>query len=786
MDERQNTNISGEPSGGEAQKNKKRARPRGMMLRCGAVLVIFVVASAALGLRLAQLQVDEAAEWEAMAGRQQLANISIAPMRGNIYDVSGRLLAQSAAVWTIEASPDVLNQSNVKNSTETDPARVAAQQFALIFDLDEEELYEELSDEKSYYFKIIGKIEKPLADEVREMCAHYNIKGIYLTEDTKRYYPYENVASTILGFVGNDNNGLEGLEQEYEEVLAGVPGRRTAVRDPWGNEIDAGVQGVQYPAQDGNSVFLTLDVEIQRSLEKYLADAVEKHNARQRGFAIAMDVNTGAILGLAVWPSYNPNLPYDILDIRALSTLELLPPGSQQYSEAQGLARTLQWRNKALADTYEPGSVFKIITAAAALDSGIYTENDVFNCGAQIMIDGWDRPITCAGDPPTNHGTPTLRQALIDSCNVAMIRMSAGMGEEVWYNYLQAFGLTEPTGVDLPGEPSQNSMNNLVYDTSEMGPVELASCSFGQSNKYTAVQMITAVAAAVNGGNLLQPYIVDRIVDPAGNVVQQNEPVIKRQVISPEVSAQLCSILEELVSTTTNGKHAYVAGYHVGGKSGTSQKLDVMLQQQREDAFISSFVGFAPADAPQIAVLMALDEPEDNSGRNNYFGGRMVGPSVGSVIRESMQILGIEPNYVTDDELARSTVAVPGVVGSTLADAQSAIASRNLTYRMIGDGDTVIGQSPGAYSQIPYSGEVVLYTDASMPQQTVVMPDVIGTTAANALQQLRGIGLNVLMDGAPDGSAVRVETQSIEASSSVPIGTVVNIRMVDTTSVSHD
>lgn len=759
------------------KNNNPKNQP--MLLRSLALVVAFILAGGGLSLRLSQLQIDQAAEWEARASRQQLANVDIVPKRGNIYDANMKLLAQSATVWTVTSSPEALNQSVLRNTEAKDPAQFAATELSRILELDQAELLEKFSDKKKMYYKVKSKIEKPLADEIRALCDEYGLRGIYLTEDTKRYYPYETMASTVLGFVGEDNVGLEGIERWYDETLAGTPGRTVMVKDAWGREIATNNESTVYPAENGRNLVLTLDSEIQRAVERQLEAAVVKNNARQRGFCIVMDVNTGAILALAVYPSYNPNKPYDILDPRALEELALLPEGSDEYIELQGQARTLQWRNKALADTYEPGSVLKVITAAAALDSGIYHQDDKFACGGTYYLQEGQKPFSCAGDPPTNHGYPTLREALIESCNISFIHMSAGMGKDVWYNYIKAFGLTEPTGVDLPGEPSKKSMQNLVYSEDRMGPFELASVSFGQSNKYTAVQMIAAISASVNGGNLMQPYIVDREVDDSGNVIKQYSPVIKRQVISPDTSAQICDILEELVTDTPNGRHAYVAGYRVGGKSGTSEKLEIMVQENRNDAFISSFVGFAPADNPDVAVLMMLDEPEDTT-MGNYFGGRMVGPYVGEVLRECLDIRGFEPSYGTESERARTTVSTPKVTETDLARARVELNNKNLTYHVVGNGDTVIGQMPAPHTDIPYGGEVVLYTEAGVSQEMVTVPDLSMRSPQPAVELLRGLGINVLTTGAPDdGQGVLVTGQSIEAHTTVPRGTVIVLTLED-------
>ncbi|MDL2253388.1 PASTA domain-containing protein [Ruminococcaceae bacterium OttesenSCG-928-I18] len=758
------------------KKENKAQRP--MLLRCAAIGTVFVLAAAALSMRLFQLQVDEASEWQARASNQQLANIPIEPVRGVIYDSNMRVLAQSATVWTVEAAPNVLAQSKVAQ----DAAKVASRELAALLELDEAELLENLSDEESMYYRVKAKIEKPLADQVREMCEIYELSGIYLRQDSKRFYPYEELAATVLGFTDADGSGIEGLESYYNEQLAGTPGRSMAVRNAWGGEIPTGDEGDVHPAEDGQNIVLTIDVDIQQVAESYLRSAVEYHEAKERGMVVVMDVNTGAILAMATSPAYNPNEPYEIYDEATRAAVEALPEGIEQTT-AQGEARTKQWRNKALADTYEPGSVLKVITAAAAVDSGVYSPDSTFHCGSVINVQ--DREFHCAQN--TAHGTETLSQALIDSCNVSFVQMSAGMGPHVWYDYVNAFGLTEPTGVDLPGEPNERSIDNLLYSEDQLGPVELASCSFGQSNKYTALQMITAVSAAVNGGNLVQPHIVSQIQDAQGNVIETIDPPARRQVISPETSAFIASTLEELVTSTPNGQNAYVAGYHVGGKSGTSQKLELLTQEGRQE-YISSFLGFAPANDPEIAVLVVLDESNDPHApvERTWFGGRLAGPAAGNIIRETLQIRGVEPQFEGEEGQSRSTVSCPRLVDSELTSANVTLNQEGLTGVVVGGGTTVVAQCPEAYTQIPEGGQVVLYTDPASPQEMVRVPDLTGKNAKNAIDTLQNLGLNVLTTGAPDhGENVQVERQDVTPDTDLPKGSVVTLTMHDITVVAE-
>lgn len=760
------------------QNGPKKEQP--ILLRCVTVGVAFVIFAGALGFKLSQLQIDEVDTWRARANNQQLDNVPIEPDRGTIYDINMKPMAKSATVWTVEASPDVLNKSKLdkKVTAETNPARLAAEELSKILDLDEGELYDKLKDKKKKYAKIKAKIEKPKADEVREVCKKYNLAGISLTEDSKRFYPYESLASTVLGFTNTDGDGVEGLESWYNEELKGTAGRSVALRNPWGGEINVGEKAMDYPPENGYSLVTTIDVEIQQVLEKYLAAAVTEHQARERGMGIVMNVNTFEIYGMATITSYDPNNPYEIFDPVKKAEIEAVAD-EEERNKLTGEARMLQWRNKALADTYEPGSVFKVITAAAAMDSGAFTEHSPFNCTSEIVIG--DRTYHCAQNKA--HGAIDTRQALIKSCNTSFIKMAEGMGVHTWYSYLNAFGMTEPTGVDLGGEPSQRAINNLVHAEKNMGAVELASSSFGQSNKYTALQMISAVSAAVNGGNLMQPHFVKQILDSEGNVVENIQPVVKRQVISPETSAILCSAMEELVSGTEFGSSAYVAGYHVGGKSGTSQKLEILNKENRE-AYISSFLAFAPANKPEIAVLIALDEPEDNSGLGTYFGTRLAGPTAANVIQESLKILGVEADISSEEEAARQTISTPKLTERDVESATATLTQEGLEAVIVGEGKTILAQSPAAYTQIPNGGQVFLYTESETTQENITVPDFNRQSAKAAIESARKLGFNVLTTGAPDSaSGVVVGKQDLEPGTEVVKGSIIKLTMVDTTSV---
>ncbi|MFV0412060.1 MAG: penicillin-binding transpeptidase domain-containing protein [Oscillospiraceae bacterium] len=745
-------------------------------MRSGVIFIAFLLVAIYIAGNLSILQVVEASEWQAKANEKQLVSATINPKRGTIYDSEMRELAESAPVWTISIAPNLLAKSALKNTAELDPARLAAQQLAALLELDEETIYQNISDKESLYYPINVKMSRELTDQVEALYTQYGLRGISTIETSKRYYPYEDMAASVLGFMNSDGTGVYGLEAQYEDILKGTPGRTISSR---AGEIPGEVDSKTYPAEDGGSLVTTINVDIQQSLEEHLSAAVAKYNATERGMGIVMDVNTGAILAMATKGDFNPNDPYYISDETLRNTIEAMPDGDEK-TQARANAWYRQWRNKAIADTYEPGSVLKVITAAAALDSGTYTADSLFTCTG--AYDVADRTIGCAGG--VAHGTITLREALIVSCNISFIQVAQGLGVSTWYDYINAFGLTEPTGIDLPSEPSQNSLNTVVYSENAMGPVQLASCAFGQSNKYTALQMITAVSTAVNGGNLVQPHLVSEILDAQGNVTQEINPSPKRQVVSEETSAALRGIMEDLVSNTSgSGRNAYVAGYHVGGKSGTSQKLELLAEDETNEKYISSFVGFAPANDPQIAVLIVLDEPHDDSPLQNYFGGRLAGPTVGSVISETVKILGIAPDYESG-EMTRTTISTPNLLEKDVSSDIVTLNGSGLSYKTMGSGATVLGQYPTAGSPIPRGGQVILYTDGSVLEQRTVMPDLSSKNAKVAIDTLRSLGLNVLAEGASeDGGNVVVISQSVEAGQEIPLGTVVTLTFQDVSAI---
>jgi len=700
---------------------------------------------------MVNIQIINYEDYKAKASSIQLRDTKISPKRGTIYDANMKVLAQSATVWTVFVSPA---------ESDDDQHYRIAEKLEEILGADKERTLTKLQNHNSYYEVIEYKIDKPEADAIRKWCDEEEILGVNLVEDFKRYYPYGSFAATILGFCGTDNQGLAGLESYYDEELTGVQGRVISAKNGWG--LDMGYEYEELnAAQDGYSLVTTIDETVQHFLEKHLSQKVEEYNVQCRGVGIVMNVKTGAILAMSNKPDFDPNDPFTIYDPDVAAAIELITE-DEEYNAAVSQARQTQWRNKAVSDLYEPGSVFKIITASAALDSGAATVNSGFYCKGHVSVGGWN--IGC--NNRAGHGPLTFTQALIESCNPSFIDMGQRMGIETFVDYFESFGMSEKTGIDLPGE-----QKSITYNADTMTETSLASNSFGQTFKVTPVQMITAVATAVNGGNLVTPHLVSKLVDEDGNTVKDLTPEIKRQVISEEVSRQICNMLLEN-GTTGNAQHSKVPGYRVGGKSGTSQKLDTAM----DDDYIASYVGVAPCDDPEIAVLIFFDEPRTTS----YYGGILAGPVVGALMGEILPYLGIEPVY-TEAEKANVNVYVPNVTGSSVTDATSQLQRAGFTVKTLGSGATVTSQFPTNSHKIKKGGIVVLHTDAESQKITVTVPDLSGYSPTAAENTLNGLGLNISMSGvsATNKNAV-IYSQSIAAGEKVQLGTTIGVTVSDT------
>ncbi len=724
----------------------KSMRVRMFAIICVIVLVFFGAAS----VNLVKIMIINGEDYKAKAAAQQLSDTTLSAKRGDIYDCNYEMLATSATAWTVYITPQDIESDEER--------KTIAKGLSEILNLEYETVYKQ-TQKKTYYEKIKSRIEKSTADKVRAFISEHKLGSIVgLDETTKRYYPNNSLASTVLGFVGTDNQGLSGLESYYDENLSGTDGRVRAAKNARGADMPFSYEKI-VEAQTGNSLVLTIDKYIQYVAEKYLEKAVEENNVTNRGCVIAMDPNTGGILAMATKPDFDPNSPFTINDPKTLAALEELKD-TEEYSSAFNKAQKEQWRNKAISDTYEPGSVFKVVTGSAALEEDVVFLSNSFSCPGYIVIAG--TRYSC--HKHAGHGTQTLGGAFANSCNPAFIQIGQSLGVKSFYKYFQSYGFTEKTGIDLPGETAPIA-GVTYHDGSTMTNIDLASESFGQGFNVTPIQLITAISAAVNGGYLVQPHVVSKIVDADNNTVKTFDTTQKRQVISSETSKLICTLLESVVSKGS-GKNAYVPGYSVGGKTGTSEKLS----SEDERARIASFCGFAPTDAPKIVVLVVLDEPHAPV----IYGGTIAAPVAGSILSEVLPYMGIEPNY-SSEELSSVSVSTPDLTGKSIADAKAAMASSGLTLRVVGDGDVVQRQMPGAGQPISKSGTVVVYT-GSEQSVMIEVPDFSGKTVAQVNELASEYKLNVKFSGySLSESSIVAYSQSVKPGEQVEIGFVVTV-----------
>lgn len=752
----------------------KNAVTRSMRIRAGVVAGFFVLAFGVVTSSLVRYQIVEGESYKDRAKEQQLSDKTVAPHRGTIYDANMKVLAKSNTVWTVVVSP------NEMKKRKTDVTMVATKLSELLA-VPVEDLMEKLLNIESEYQIVKKKVEKPTMDAILQWQNDYNktvaeqnrlndtelpgIVGITFEEDSKRYYPYGNFASTVIGFSGAQGNGLAGLELKYDKTLTGVPGRVVTAKNAMGDEMEADYEA-RYDAQNGNSLVLTLDENVQHTLEKYLGNAVQDYNVAQRGMGIVMNVKTGAILAMATLPDFDLNDPFTLYDQELAAEIAAIADETER-TLARQTAQQKMWRNEAVQDIYEPGSVFKIITASAALDSGKVGLDQHFSCSGSLPV---SKGVTMRCAHAEGHGSLDFYGGLNNSCNPYYIQLGWMMGAETLCDYMRAYGFYEKSGVDL----QQEALSNVI-PLSRMKVTELASTSFGQSSQVTPISMITAAAAVVNGGYLMQPYVVQQVLDENGNIVENTQPTVKRQVISAETSAEMRRMLEESVSTGQN-KNAKVMGYHVGGKSGTSQKQTIKkVNESDPDLYYASFCGFAPANDPEIAVLIILDEPHDGA---NSFGGRLCGPVVSNIIGEIMPYLGFSPQY-TEEELKIVDVPVPNLIDMTVNDVGMKLNAIGLNQNVVGTGNIVTYQYPSGIT-VPRGSTVVVYTDPGSEGNLVTVPDLTTRSMQIATDLLKGSGLNMRATGATGTSpSIEVMSQSIAPGTEVPMGTLVEVVFQD-------
>ena len=767
-----------------SNRHQRRSHaPNEMMLRRTLVLMIVcgIVAFMVLIVQLFRLQIIHHDKYESMAIEQQVRETTVKASRGTIYDRNGRVLAASADVYTVFLSPAEIAR-NRENPYET--PEFIAEHLSKILDIEYNKLLEYANDTKSWYKTVARKVDDETADAVRKFKAEYALVGVKLETDTKRFYPYGSLAAHVIGFVGMENTGLSGIEAYYDESLSGTDGRVVRATTGMGTRMLYTNFEDYQDAVEGHDVVLTIDETIQYYVEKHLQQAVEDYDIQNGAAAIAVDVNTMEVLALASLGNFDLN-DYQTVSSKVQAEIDRAST-QEQKSQLLAAAQQAQWRCKAISDTYEPGSTFKILTLAMALEEGVTSINDSFSCGGSIRVPGDRQARKCW--KTQGHGGQTLTQATQHSCNVAFINLGLRVGAERFYKYCEGFGLlnipsdsshtpTGKTGIDLSGESGSIWWSPDVF-YKEGSLSQLAAASFGQTFTITPIQLITAVSACVNGGYMMQPYLVKQILGEDGTVLEQHEPKVLRQVISEETSATVRQILEQVVGDDKEGtgRNAYVSGYRIGGKTGTSENV-VMIAQTGRKEYIVSFVGFAPADDPQIAILVLLDSPSNKSGVY-ISGGQMGAPTVGNMFRDILPYLGVEPAY-TEEEKSKMDKSVPSLVGLSLAEAQQKLHEAGLTYRTIGVGETVTDQLPHAGSVIMQGSQVIMYMGATPSANLENMPDVTGYTYSDAAWILSSYGLFIRTDSSvSDPYAQVVATQSIPYGTAVEHGTVMNVTLV--------
>lgn len=754
-------------SPGSKNKSKKRAEkgPAQRLRQRTAILIllILVLGFGAAVLRLTYLTTVQSSELQEAAVDLQLADTTVSAKRGTIYDANGNVLAESASVWQVVMSP-----VNFKNDKQR---QAAAKGLSEIFDLEYNDVLDDTK-QQSHYVVVKRRIESDEREKVLELIdtlkKDYSCSGvIQLLDDYKRYYPKNSLASSVIGFTGSDDQGLEGIEYEYDSYLSGTPGRIITAQNARGTDMPFRYeQNVE--SEDGNNVYLTIDETIQSICEKYMQKGVEDNNVLNKGVCIAMDVNTGAILAMVTTDGYDLNNPYEL---SAKDKKKIKSTPKKKQAEAESAALSNMWRNKAVADTYMPGSVFKMCVASAALEENLVNEKTSFTCTGSILVEG--ETIHCSNI--AGHGTQSFVEAISNSCNPAFVQIGQMLGASKFRQYYQGFGFSDKTGIDLPGEAEDS-----FWKEGKMGGVDLAVASFGQNFKITPIQMITACAAVSNGGYVVQPHVVSKITDSKGNVIKTVDKKVKRQVISDDTSKKMNEYLE--YNTERQGAAAgYISGYKVAGKTGTSEKKDITkVESSFSEDYISSFCGYAPADDPQIAMLVFFDTPDGDA----YYGSQVSSPVFINIMSEVLPYLDVKTSY-TDEELGYVDASAGDYTGLSVDEAKTAVEADGFTATVKGNGSTVISQIPTVSSGLQKGGSIVLYTDSNSQSETVSVPSLIGLSPDEVNNVASAYGLNVSFSGATTSSGTS-SSQNIEAGTSVSPGTVITVSFADSSSTLNE
>lgn len=754
-------------SPGSKNNSKKRAEkgPAQRLRQRTAILIllILVLGFGAAVLRLTYLTTVQSSELQESAVDLQLADTTVSAKRGTIYDANGNVLAESASVWQVVMSP-----VNFKNDKQR---QAAAKGLSEIFDLEYNDVLDDTK-QQSHYVVVKRRIESDEREKVLELIdtlkKDYSCSGvIQLLDDYKRYYPKNSLASSVIGFTGSDDQGLEGIEYEYDSYLSGTPGRIITAQNARGTDMPFRYeQNVE--SEDGNNVYLTIDETIQSICEKYMQKGVEDNNVLNKGVCIAMDVNTGAILAMVTTDGYDLNNPYEL---SAKDKKKIKSTPKKKQAEAESAALSNMWRNKAVADTYMPGSVFKMCVASAALEENLVNEKTSFTCTGSISVEG--ETIHCSNI--SGHGTQNFVEAISNSCNPAFIQIGQMLGAGKFRQYYQGFGFSDKTGIDLPGEAEDS-----FWKEGKMGGVDLAVASFGQNFTITPIQMITACAAVSNGGYVVQPHVVSKITDSKGNVIKSVDKKIKRQVISDDTSKKMNEYLE--YNTERQGAAAgYISGYKVAGKTGTTEKRGVTkVESSFSEDYISSFCGYAPADDPQIAMLVFFDTPDGDA----YYGSQVSSPVFINIMSEVLPYLDVKTSY-TDEELGYVDASAGDYTGVSVDEAKTAVEADGFTATVKGNGSTVISQIPTVSSGLQKGGSIVLYTDSDSQSETVSVPSLIGLSPDEVNDVASAYGLNVSFSGATTSSGTS-SSQNIEAGTSVSPGTVITVSFADSSSTLNE
>ena len=756
-------------------KENNKMTSRSLTARRG-VIVLFLIVVIGMGVSMARLlymSVIDKRNYREKAENQQLSVDSTAANRGKIYDSNMNVLAQSASVWKVCVDPSRVTDDSVEKDSGKlvqGNKNLVVNGLSTILGIDAAETkasIESRADKK--YLKIKDGVEVNERNKLLEYIEENNLSGvIFMEESTKRYYPNSELASTLIGFIGSDGNGLSGVEYYYDEVLTGTRGRIITAKDAKNNKLpNASTQTVS--SVSGNNLVLALDQQIQTILQDALKTAYEETNAGNV-YGIVMETKTGAVLAVANIPDFDPNSYKEVLYPSLVEYFKKYGKESEKANPVQA-AQNTQWQNKSFSSLYFPGSVYKVFLVAGALEEGVITPETSYNCTGTIQAAGR----TVKDYYTTGHGVETPETLLVNSCNCFSVFVGMKMGVDLYYKYFDAFGFTEKTGVDSQGD--LNPKAGIAYHDPAISfsTSDLISSSFGQSISVTPLQIITAVSAIGNGGKLMRPYVVQKQTEENGNTVVETQPEVRRQVVSAETAAKVASYMSKVVKNGT-GKNAYVPGYRVAGKTGTSEKTD-----RTDDAYIASFAGFAPYDDPDISVVVIIDDPQGD----NYSGGIIAAPVAGEIFEKVLKYRGVTPVY-DDDEISAMTGETPNVVGSAIAGVEKTLKDSGYTVRVIGSGSSVVSQMPESGKSIPANGVIALYTDSETPAEKVKVPDFTGLSVSEVRRVAEVNGLNVKISGSSDGSSgVTAYKQDKEKDTEVELGSIITVYCRNTSDV-HD